>query len=378
MTTVIYISTNLSHIEVPVALELQAIVGSANFTFVSWSGLSADRVKLGWSDQKFRDMFPNVLFYDQSSLAVRESISNADLVVSNQRDPLLMNYALNQGKVVFYNSEDWFKPWVSYLRLLYPPKIPVFLKFRACFLHPKFHYFGISKRACETVSRIYTLKNPIRIWGYFTKPIDVDVDTRKAEADILWVGRMLKWKNTIDLLQALSIAKSKGVILTARIIGTGPLRHYLGKETKALGLSDQVEFLDPLTPDGILEQMANIKCLVLTSGAGEGWGAVTNEAMGCNCLVVANNRAGSSSTLIKHGQNGFLYEDRDVKQLSDILCKLKNGDLRSEEVISRAKSLISETWSAKNAARNMMEVYGELKNESIRDVEVYSPGSDVF
>jgi glycosyltransferase involved in cell wall biosynthesis len=378
MVKVIYISTNLSHHEVPLALELQKVVGKANFCYVSWSGISAVRVKLGWSDRGFRDLFSNILFYDQDPSGVRECISNSDLVVSNQRDPVILKYALDLGKVVFYNSEDWFKPKMSYLRLLYPPMIPFFLKFRHCFSHPNFHYFGISKRACETVDRIYTLKNSIRIWGYFTKPIDVDIDSRTAEADVLWVGRMLKWKNTIDLLRALSIAKSKGVYLTARIIGTGPLRHYLGQQVKILGLSEQVEFLEPLTPDGILEQMARIKCLVLTSGAGEGWGAVTNEAMSCNCLVIANNKAGSSSTLIKHGENGFLYEDRDVKHLSEMLCKLKNGELRNGEVISRAKRLIGEIWSAKNAARNMMKVYEGLSDESIAGVEECSPGSDVF
>ena len=378
MVKVIYISTSLSHHEVPLALELQEAVGKANFTYVSWSGLSSDRAKLGWSDRGFRDLFSNILFYDQDPSGVRECISNSDLVVSNQRDPLFLQYALDQGKVVFYNSEDWFKPKMSYLRLIYPPKIPVFWKFRRCFSHPNFHYFGISKRACETVSRIYTLKNPIRIWGYFTKPIDVDVDSLTAGADVLWVGRMLKWKNTIDLLKALSIAKSTGVHLTARIIGTGPLRHYLFKQVEALGLSSQVEFLEPLTPDGILEQMASIKCLVLTSGAGEGWGAVTNEAMSCNCLVIANNKAGSSSTLIQHGRNGFLYEDRDIRQLSELLCKLKLGELRTEEIILNAKHLISETWSAKNAANSMMKVYRKLNEDSIEDLEVNAPGSHVF
>ena len=64
---------------------------------------------------------------------------------------------------------------------------------------------------------------------------------------------------------------------------------------------------------------------VLPSGIGETWGLVVNEAMLFSLPIIVSDRVGCAKDLVKHNENGFIYEYGNVDELSYFLLKAYNN-----------------------------------------------------
>ncbi len=77
----------------------------------------------------------------------------------------------------------------------------------------------------------------------------------------------------------------------------------------------------------------------------KGWeelfGIVNIEAMAAGMIVIASNHIGPRE-IIKNGKNGFLVEEKNIKQIKNIICDLfenkKKMNLISQEAINFAKN----------------------------------------
>ena len=82
------------------------------------------------------------------------------------------------------------------------------------------------------------------------------------------------------------------------------------------------------------------------------------EAMACGCCPVAS-RVGGNPELIRHGENGMLFEAGNVEQLSNILETLVELRVLREQLAARARCT-AEQFSIGASARRMEEIYTEL------------------
>ena len=91
------------------------------------------------------------------------------------------------------------------------------------------------------------------------------------------------------------------------------------------------------------------------------------EAMACGCCPVAS-RVGGNPELIRHGENGMLFEAGDVEQLSDVLETLVElrDTARTAGRQERAARPSSFQWL--QSARRMEEIYTELIEASSRQM----------
>jgi glycosyltransferase involved in cell wall biosynthesis len=134
----------------------------------------------------------------------------------------------------------------------------------------------------------------------------------------LGVGRQIAKKNWDTLIRAFcastGAARDWGLVL----VGDGPEHHKL-KEVAALS-HGRVLFVPFQDQESLCEFYAAANCLVLPSH-GETWGLVVNEAMACRLPVIVSRECGCTDTLVQHEYNGWQFDPRGPRQLTQILAR---------------------------------------------------------
>jgi glycosyltransferase involved in cell wall biosynthesis len=88
------------------------------------------------------------------------------------------------------------------------------------------------------------------------------------------------------------------------------------------------------------------------------------EAMACGCCPVAS-RVGGNPELIRHGENGMLFEAGDVDQLCHVLEPLIEHPGLRQRLSTRARC-VAERFSIGASARRMGKIYADLIEGSRR------------
>jgi glycosyltransferase involved in cell wall biosynthesis len=164
------------------------------------------------------------------------------------------------------------------------------------------------------------------------------VDTNKFKptspnpASILFVGRLTEQKGLTYLLQALALIKTtnQGLLKQTKctVIGDGPLRQSLEKESADLGLTGIVTFKGWVDRSEIPAFYAQHQIFAMPSFE-EGMPNVILEAMASQMAIIATNIYGNDE-LVKDGKNGILIPPANPQALADaILRLLSDGAVRA-------------------------------------------------
>lgn len=175
-------------------------------------------------------------------------------------------------------------------------------------------------------------------------------------AKILAVGSLRPVKRWDRLLRAAADLRKNGHDFLIRIVGVGPLRSLLEKQSQALELSDFVTFLG--YRNDIPDLLADSHILTHTSER-EGCPNVVTEAMACGRAVVATD-VGDVPFLVDEGKTGFVVGREDQATLSErigalikdiALCRRMGEAGRSKaEKEFGLDRLLSETLAVYRAA----------------------------
>lgn len=178
----------------------------------------------------------------------------------------------------------------------------------------------------------------MRLWGYFVAP-GQGRPAQRAERPlrVLWVGRMLDWKRTRTLVEA--VRDMTGVTLD--VYGHGPEEENLKRLAEGC---EVISFHDFVPVEQVRDLMRAHDVYVLPSDGGEGWGAVVNEALEEGMVVVGTVEAGASATMLPQAR---LYPAGEVAALRRIL-----ETLRPE--VGRIG-----LWTAENAAETLLALAEE-------------------
>jgi L-malate glycosyltransferase len=187
----------------------------------------------------------------------------------------------------------------------------------------------------------------------------VDLDEfapRETPRDALTIGvvcALRPEKDVETLIEAFVRVRRSGLRLL--IVGGGSMLGELRSQAEANSLAGDCTFV-PATGK-VAEWLRAIDIFVLPSRS-EALSNSLLEAMACGCCPVAS-RVGGNTELIRHGENGMLFEAGDVDQLSDVLCTLLELRVLREQLAARARST-AEQFSIGASARRMEEIYTEL------------------
>lgn len=150
---------------------------------------------------------------------------------------------------------------------------------------------------------------------------------------ILHVGRLVEKKGTAVLLDAFAAVRRKEPAASLVVIGDGPLRGGLERQSAALGLSGAVRFLGALSSAETGDWMRRAWVLAAPSvtardGDAEGLPTVIVEAAASALPAVGSDHSGIPEA-IDDGRTGFVVPERDAGALADrLLTLLGSADLR--------------------------------------------------
>jgi len=166
-------------------------------------------------------------------------------------------------------------------------------------------------------------------------------------------------KDLGTLIEAFARIRRPGLNLS--IVGSGSMLEALRSQAEERGLVADCIFA-PATANaaGCLRA---IDIFVLPS-LSEALSNSLLEAMACGCCSVAS-RVGGNFELIRHGDNGMLFEGGNVDQLSGVLDELiENRALRQK--LARRARCAAEGFSIGQSARRMEAIYSGLIEGSSR------------
>ena len=152
----------------------------------------------------------------------------------------------------------------------------------------------------------------------------------EARLRIASVGRLIEFKGFHHLIAAIDLAKEEGVFVELELLGDGPWRERLEKQTKDLGLDDRIRFGGTVGLDEMKETFAKVDAFVLASitdekGAADMFPTVNTEAMLCGLPIISSRLVGIPEQVID-GETGFLVDPGDEPGLAAALVKMARED----------------------------------------------------
>ena len=168
---------------------------------------------------------------------------------------------------------------------------------------------------------------------------------------VLFSGKYIEKKRPLDVLEAFRLLDRPDTMLV--MVGEGMLRSEMEEYIKKHEL-ENVVLTGFINQSEITKYYAVADVFVMCSGAGETWGLSVNEAMNFALPVVVSKTCGCAADLVHDGGNGFVFEEGDVKGLSEGLKKLLDDEkLRAE--FGAASLRIIDDFSIKEIVGNMKD-----------------------
>jgi glycosyltransferase involved in cell wall biosynthesis len=175
----------------------------------------------------------------------------------------------------------------------------------------------------------------------------------------------LQGKGIITLFKAFAKLQSKYSTLRIVAIGQDINQKHLEKLLNKMGIRERVEFKGRKSNEYVLDKMKKASIYVMPS-LREGFGITFLEAMACGTPVIGGN-VGGTKELIKDGENGFLVNPGDYKDLADKILILLNNNLTREKFIENGFKTVKEFSTGKmvNETLTRYQNIYKKKNETI-------------
>lgn len=185
----------------------------------------------------------------------------------------------------------------------------------------------------------------------------------RAEARILFVGRLVAKKGLIHLLRAMPRIQETVGDAELIVAGDGPLRAESEAEAARLGV--RAHFLGVQTPDQVrtLMREATIFCspsIVAADGNAEGLPMTIIEAQAAGLPVVAFPSGGSAEGIV-HGVTGLIAPPADEETLTEHLLALLTDRDRLTQFAAAARQHVIENFDLKRQTALLEGIYDEVR-----------------
>lgn len=162
------------------------------------------------------------------------------------------------------------------------------------------------------------------------------------------------------LLQALPSLLKNHPNLHLEILGDGPLRALLYKQTQQLDLNNNVKFLGNV--ENVRARLSTFD-LVVAPSRREGLPTALLEAMAMECPVVAS-RIGGILELVQDEKTGILVPPENPDALGSAIDHLLQNASKCEELGRNARIVVEKRYSLKNMIQCLETLYLDLLTQN--------------
>ena len=186
------------------------------------------------------------------------------------------------------------------------------------------------------------IRNPSEEIG---KPVDSEdpiVKFSHEEVSLLSIGRLSEEKGFDLLIRAIAYLRKRGVKCNLCIIGEGPQQKSLEHIIRQLDLQDAV-LLSGYRNDAF--RFIPLFHMYVLSSHTEGLPITVLEAMHMG-IPIAATRVGGVPEVLENGDAGFLFSSNEPKTIASELAAIISDQNRRDQIVTKAKSLAAEKYSA--------------------------------
>jgi L-malate glycosyltransferase len=209
-------------------------------------------------------------------------------------------------------------------------------------------YHGIDTNVYKQMEKNYELMSKLGI--------------SNSDFIILSTSSLLPLKNIDLAIKAfklfINITSFKSVHLL--IAGGGPMKSNLIKLTDALGLNENVLFLDYISKDDILKYIS-ISDVIIATSLYSNMNRSIQEAMSCGKPIITFD-CGNISSLVKHKENGILVKSGDLDSFAQNI-KLLSEDIGLRTTLGKqARETILNQRNWNKRIQQELELYNKIIN----------------
>lgn len=359
---IVFVSNYLNHHQLPLCnafLEMEQI----EFKFIAVEPVSQARLEFGYSDidSKYDFVIRAYLNESEKAKAVYE-MKKAEILISGENLRKYLSSEDMKDKLIFLYSERIFKK--KELNIEFIKNILRAVKNHTLNRDRNIYILCAGAYVPIEFKKLRAYKGRMLAWGYFPEVYrreseEIQRLKRSEYTRILWVGRLIQYKQPQQALEIAKELQKKGYSFTLDMVGSGELENTIKEQVHIEKLEGKVNILGARPANAIREFMDKANIFLFTSNAEEGWGAVLNEAMSSRCAVVANRCIGSVPFLLQHGKNGLIYDGTigDLIAKTESLMKDKEKQIKLGE---QAYETMVTQWNAKTAAKNLVSLSKRL------------------
>lgn len=196
-------------------------------------------------------------------------------------------------------------------------------------------------------SKIGIKKNHFTVKPNFTIP-KLKVDSFKRENHFLYIGRLCDEKGIELMLEAF-----KELPYVLHIAGDGNLKKMVLEVSKT---HSNIKYLGKIPKQEVEIELQKAKALVFPSIWLEPFGLIIIEAFSNACPVISTN-IGAPKSIVSDGENGFLYNVGDYKDLKKKIKKIAN---LNEQDLKSLEHKAYETYKIKYSSNQQLEYFNEI------------------
>lgn len=372
---VTFYSNFLTHHQVPFCLDMQKRLGD-DFKFVSTVKIFQWRLDIGFKDlDKEYDFVVRAYENEEEYQKAKDLALESDIVIIGSTTDDCIVERLKQDKITFRYRARIFIFLDGFFKTIFnKEKMQLFYERHIKYRKNKNLYLLCANAYGANDFNFFGLyKNKIYKWGYFLETNKYDIDKlldQKAEnekTEIIWVARFIKWKHPEIVIKLAKNLKKQNYNFKIKMLGTGILENQIKEKIKKENLEDVIEVVGQVPSDKVKDYMEQANIFIGTSGSQEGWGAVINESMNAGCTVIANQRMGAVPFLIKHNENGLMYNS--YKELENNVKKVINNKELQRRLGKNAYNYITEKWTSKVASDNLINLFETITQGKEFDVK---------
>jgi glycosyltransferase involved in cell wall biosynthesis len=301
-----------------------------------------------------------------------------------QINPGIINELIkNKYDAVVVSGYATLTSWFAFLGA-WITKTPIILKGEANFSRGKSHIKNLSKKI---ILRNLFKKIDAFLYGYslnkefykfygvsekklFFYPCSVDNDFFQQKAkelqkqgidkikkslgirrinypNILFSGKLIPRKRWLDLLRACKILFDKGTNFNLLVVGDGPDRdrfEFFIEENRLKNI-----YLSGFKNQSELPKYYFVADIFVLPSEYDPSPKVVNEAMNFKLPIVVSSGVGTGGDLIKHDENGFIYDVGDINVLAEYLEKILLNHKLRDRFGKRSLEMVKEWNNNKNA-----------------------------
>jgi len=205
--------------------------------------------------------------------------------------------------------------------------------------------FGIKKP-------IYVIHNAIHIKN--------EENENNIPFQIIYVGRLVFYKNIQVVIKSLKIVKKTFPQVTLLIIGDGTYKPELVELVKQIELQDNVVFKGHVSDDEKNKLISSSQALVFPS-LFEGFGLVILEAfMQKKPVLVSDVRP--LSDIVEHEKTGLVIPAHDEKEWAKAIERILDEQENASKMGITGRIVLEEKYTLEKMNDSILKMYAEIKN----------------